>query len=374
MKGNNSYVKEHNPNSYNALDAGICMIVCLVVFWAIGEIFGAIVSPKLDDLENFDYYLYTFLSIIVSQGALIVIAIVFSKLRKVDLFSGGGFVCKFEAVPCLFGIVLAIGIALVFMTIHYQFVDDVYFTLYGISYYEYQLLMPEFNGTIELLLITTFILSPILPAICEEVVFRGIILRGARQFGIIFSIIFSGILFMLMHGNLEQVVLQLIGGIAICAVVTLTKNFALGIVMHFANNAFSNVYTFMSLILDAPYDALLILTGITFIIIGLVYFMKLALTNHEKKILNKEEKLTKNSLAVSKIGVSASGCIKYSNFKTIFAHNVDFSLYQNKKLNYFFTKNEKINKMNKYSNNLASAIVLGFAFLLAIVLIIIQYI
>ncbi len=374
MKNNCVSLKQHNPNSYNALDAGICMIVCLGVFFALQEIIKVIVAPMLNDLENFDYYFFSFISLILSQGSLIIIALVFSKIRKVGLFSGGGFVCKFNLLQSLFAVVLTLGVFLLFSSLHNQFVDDVYYTLYGLSYNDFQALMPAYSGTEELALIIAFVLTPILPAICEEVVFRGIILRGSRQFGLVFSIIFSGALFMLMHGNLEQVVLQLLGGLAICAIVSITKNFFIGMVMHFANNAFAVIYVFIEMILTPAYDAVLILTGIIFIIIGATYFIKLAFSNQQKELLGKKDKLNVKTVEYSQIAASSDGCVKLSNFKTILVQNVDFSNYQKDKVNYFFIKNGKIMKMNKYSNKIASIIVLGASFLIAILMIVLAYV
>ena len=134
------------------------------------------------------------------------------------------------------------------------------------------------------------------PAIIEEMMFRGIIMRGLEQFGSLFAVICSSAMFSLMHGNFGQIVLQFLGGLAIGGVVMVTKNYLLGMIMHFVNNSFSTIYTFMITVLfDHPiYENIIAVTGSATIILGViftlvatVYFISMLFNNEKNKILGK---------------------------------------------------------------------------------------
>lgn len=79
----------------------------------------------------------------------------------------------------------------------------------------------------------------ILPAILEEMVFRGCVLRLFRPFGNWFAIIVSAIVFGLMHGNLRQIPFAIIVGMVLGWLYVITDNIWIPISVHFLNNATS---------------------------------------------------------------------------------------------------------------------------------------
>ena len=82
----------------------------------------------------------------------------------------------------------------------------------------------------------------ILPAICEEFVHRGLLLRGTADIvGYKKAIIISSILFGLMHLNIQQFFYATILGLFMGFVVTMTRSIVPAIIIHFCNN-FINVY------------------------------------------------------------------------------------------------------------------------------------
>lgn len=72
---------------------------------------------------------------------------------------------------------------------------------------------------------------------CEEVFFRGFILRGYEPLGTKKAIIISGILFGIFHFNLYNLLATTILGILFAYVVTITDSIFAGMVGHVANNA-----------------------------------------------------------------------------------------------------------------------------------------
>jgi uncharacterized protein len=78
----------------------------------------------------------------------------------------------------------------------------------------------------------------IVPAICEEVLFRGYVQRKAeRRFGIATAIILTGVIFGLYHLRFTQLIPLSVLGIYIGYVLWRTGSIWPAIVVHFANNA-----------------------------------------------------------------------------------------------------------------------------------------
>ena len=79
----------------------------------------------------------------------------------------------------------------------------------------------------------------VLPALVEEMIFRGYILRTLRPYGNVFAVLVSSMLFSLMHGNLRQIPFAFIGGLIFGFLYVLTDNIWMTVTAHFANNAVS---------------------------------------------------------------------------------------------------------------------------------------
>jgi len=90
-------------------------------------------------------------------------------------------------------------------------------------------------GTVAILLY--FVSVAILPAILEEMVFRGVIMQSLRRYGDGFALVVSALLFAFCHGNLVQGPPAFLMGLAIGYFVLRTGSLLMGIIIHFANNA-----------------------------------------------------------------------------------------------------------------------------------------
>ncbi|NLN81288.1 MAG: CPBP family intramembrane metalloprotease [Clostridiales bacterium] len=84
----------------------------------------------------------------------------------------------------------------------------------------------------------------LLPAVFEEMVYRGYILRTLRSYGDTFAIVVSSILFALMHGNLLQIPFALIVGLAFGYLVVKTGRIWVAMTLHFLNNFMSLLLTY----------------------------------------------------------------------------------------------------------------------------------
>ena len=93
--------------------------------------------------------------------------------------------------------------------------------------------------------LSVFVLA-ILPAIGEELIFRGIILNGLRtRFNDIASIFISAILFALMHQNLQQLIYPFLLGSIMAWAVVRSGSLISSVIIHFTNNFLVVLLTFI---------------------------------------------------------------------------------------------------------------------------------
>ncbi|MBO5926635.1 MAG: CPBP family intramembrane metalloprotease, partial [Clostridia bacterium] len=78
----------------------------------------------------------------------------------------------------------------------------------------------------------------IIPAFFEEIVFRGLILKGLINGGKIFSILLSGALFSLFHMSYQQTIYQFIVGVLYALIVLSGGDWSLTFISHLINNLF----------------------------------------------------------------------------------------------------------------------------------------
>lgn len=86
-------------------------------------------------------------------------------------------------------------------------------------------------------------------AICEETLFRGVILRGYEVYGGRKAVIYSGILFGLMHANIQNFIGPIFLGITIGYMVYITDSIFSGMIAHFINNAVAVTLSYIATIL-----------------------------------------------------------------------------------------------------------------------------
>ena len=86
-----------------------------------------------------------------------------------------------------------------------------------------------------------FVSIAVIPAIVEEILFRGVILSNLMPYGRTAAILGSAVLFGLMHGNILQFFYTTMLGVVLGYVCVRTKSIWCGIIIHFVNNGISVV-------------------------------------------------------------------------------------------------------------------------------------
>lgn len=144
----------------------------------------------------------------------------------------------------------------------------------------------------------------IMPAICEELIFRGIIMHGYKQFPKKTIVLITAFLFMIMHLNIEQTIYQFVLGMLLCCVVLVTGSLISSIILHFVNNVVILIINYLYEInhVDTsikPYNftAWNVIYPILIAIIGcvaLIFLIRLL------KIVTTEKNTTENSVVIEK--------------------------------------------------------------------------
>lgn len=125
----------------------------------------------------------------------------------------------------------------------------------------------------------------ILPAFVEEFIFRGVILQGLRKYGNWFAIIISAVLFMLIHGNIQQTIYQFAFGVLAGYLVIKTGSLWISIIIHAVNNtvivALNSIQTCMGVETTAPnIDVFYILQAVLYLgILAVIIIFGLKLIN-----------------------------------------------------------------------------------------------
>ena len=171
----------------------------------------------------------------------------------------------------------------------------------GLGYEEQEILIPSMDG---FGFVGVLFVIAVLPAVMEETVFRGLILKGLRQSKEIYAVLLCGALFALYHQKPEQTVYQFCCGVAFALVALRSGSVLPTIVAHFINNAWVLIMTKFSLSLDAIYLPFLICSALCLAgsLAYLIFFDK----NQRNERVN-EKKSMKDFLIFSSVGIAVCG-------------------------------------------------------------------
>ena len=88
------------------------------------------------------------------------------------------------------------------------------------------------------------VLVALLPAVCEETTHRGLLIHGYSMLGIKRAVIYSSLMFGLMHLNINQFFYATILGFLIALSTLMSKSIIPAIIIHFMNNFISTYISF----------------------------------------------------------------------------------------------------------------------------------
>lgn len=226
--------KYYNPNNFNALHAGVAYLG----FWGM----QVVLSPIAGVLPDSNLGTWYCMQLILMALGLFGLTAIMSAAAKTNPFNGGGFLARKScSTDYLMAIVLAFGTASLNIPLAEYFAsmgDSIAANLPSIGGGGASVDIPE--NALGGMLLYMFVLTPLLPAIFEELLFRGVIMRGLLQYGKIPAVVLSALMFALAHGSYMQLITQFLTGLVIGFLVLETKNLVVGMAVHFANNFFAS--------------------------------------------------------------------------------------------------------------------------------------
>lgn len=170
----------------------------------------------------------------------IVYFIIYNCVRKISFrqaFSDGQ---KISFLPISIAIVLAI--IAIFLFTPFMNLIDYFFSTAGYNPDDSLPLAEKMASNGGYFALGIFIYA-LLPAIAEEIVFRGVIQRSllSKYTGFV-AIFFSSLLFVLMHGSLQQTVYQLVMATLLGYLACVGGSVLYSIILHFLNNTLVLVF------------------------------------------------------------------------------------------------------------------------------------
>ena len=132
-----------------------------------------------------------------------------------------------------------------------------------------------------------FISTALVPAVCEELLFRETILSSLLPFGKGVATVFSAVLFGLMHQNPYQILYTTVMGVILGYAYIKTRSIWCPMIIHFCNNAFSVLEQVISANCSEEVSALVIPLLDVIIIIGglsclVIYLLRDAKQSRER--------------------------------------------------------------------------------------------
>ncbi len=131
------------------------------------------------------------------------------------------------------------------------------------------------------------------PAVCEELLFRGLIFKGLKKHGKVLSITISALMFAIYHMSVAQTIYPLLMGLLFGVIMFYENNIYYCIAAHTTNNFISLTLSYFEINLifnHWTYILLAIILAVVFICIALLFILKNK-SSQEKQHLTSNEKI-----------------------------------------------------------------------------------
>lgn len=130
--------------------------------------------------------------------------------------------------------------------------------------------MPDLIQPTLISLLLNIVLTAVLPALIEEMIFRGYILGALRAHGDGVAIVLSAVLFGVFHGNVLQIPFALLLGLVMGYLVVQTDSIWPSVLLHFANNLMSVLLSFFGKCYPAYQETIYSITFLVVTAVGAV--------------------------------------------------------------------------------------------------------
>lgn len=231
-------------NFYTTKDTGNIFLYALIIPFLVGLVFSylsmAIVQELGFEFEEganvtsvmFDNFLwFAIISMTITEVVFICLFFGYHKVSRIKISACNLSFKKANVWTCvlsaLTGIICVSGFLLL--------VEGCFIKMFDVMGLESSSNMLPFDNVGWYFL--NLILLGVVPAICEELIFRGVIYQGLKEnFSPVARILLTGLLFALMHQNIMQFIYPFILGCVLSVVMEKTNNLLYPILIHMFNN------------------------------------------------------------------------------------------------------------------------------------------
>lgn len=230
--------------SYNKYDAGKTFLLALfspyIVIILLLFVFGSIMlltkNPTLKESSAFDVF-----NALAPQIGFLIVFLLYNKVCKIDTKKAIKYNYKIDYISVI--IVAVISILAIFGLNYFL---EIFTKLFEVINYKQPSSLSLPLDNVWWYIVNVIVLA-VFPAICEELIFRGMILEGLKDYGKTKAVIISALLFSLMHTSPLQTIYPFIMGVVLALVVMASNNLVYSIILHFINNFMVITINFISI-------------------------------------------------------------------------------------------------------------------------------
>ena len=135
-------------------------------------------------------------------------------------------------------------------------------------------------------LVAGLVALALVPAILEEILYRGMVARAFTRKSFVFAIFMSGFLFAIMHGNPIQFTHQFFMGVVCAIVYFATGSIYAPMIIHFTNNTIAVVGSYIVYLhpFEMPLYLSLLMIFVGFIILSILLFTLIWMNNKKASL------------------------------------------------------------------------------------------
>ena len=221
IKYNYSLLDANKVFSYAIILSPFISIFTFVLFLFISGL-GGIDYDTLINSSFAGYY-----SIVIISISILILFLIYNKRNNIKPIYELGVKNKINIWFVLISVLLGVGC--IFLLAPFM---NILFDVFGVQDQEMPFKMNSWYTIILGIVGYAFV-----PAVCEELIYRGVIQKGAeKRFTPFVAILISTSAFTLMHGSLQQTFYQVILGVVAGVLFYYGKNIIYSMVFHFLNN------------------------------------------------------------------------------------------------------------------------------------------
>ncbi len=257
---------------YKKTIRGIFLILCLFTVLSFVAVLPTAIYSILSYTSTFPasedlYYIFSFAIPQFLYPLITVIASVFMAVIAKRKIRNTVKIKNAPAVDVLLSIGIFLGIGTVGSYIS-EFITDFIIGL-GIPVPDMEEFIPSPESPLQFCLY--LVVVAVLPAICEEFVFRGVICGLIKEYNRTAAIILSAMAFSLVHATVQQIPFAFIMGLFLGYLYIKYDTLLIGIILHFINNFVSCIFTVMyERIPEETFTIIYTIYDITTVVLGIV--------------------------------------------------------------------------------------------------------